>query len=92
MVVTCLYGYIDKQTDGIDRHGDKHKDMENGDKREAIHPDAYCLEFVACRFTLVRFTLVRFTLVRFRFFASIKKFFNFPNFFSNYLIFNAFQI
>ena len=26
------------------------------------------------------------------FFAPIKKFFNFPNFFANYLIFNAFQI
>ena len=26
------------------------------------------------------------------FLTSIKKFFNFPNFFSNYLIFNAFQI
>ena len=28
MVVTSVYGYIDKQTDGIDRHGDRHKDRE----------------------------------------------------------------
>ena len=28
MVVTYLYGHIDKQTDGIDRHGDRHKDRE----------------------------------------------------------------
>ena len=41
MVVSCLYGYIDKQTDGIDRHGDRHKDREIWRWREAIHPDAY---------------------------------------------------
>ena len=28
MVITSVYGYIDKQTDGIDRHGDRHKDRE----------------------------------------------------------------
>ena len=31
MVITSVYGYIDKQTDGIDRHGDRHKDREIGD-------------------------------------------------------------
>ena len=49
MVVTYLYGYIDKQTDGIDRHGDRHGDREiwrHRDReiwrwREAIHSDAY---------------------------------------------------
>ena len=35
MVIVSVYGYIGKQTDGIDRH----KDREIG--REAIHPDAY---------------------------------------------------
>ena len=28
MVIASVYGYIDKQTDGIDRHGDRHKDRE----------------------------------------------------------------
>ena len=30
MVIASVYGYIDKQTDGIDRHGDRHKDRETG--------------------------------------------------------------
>ena len=37
MVISSVYGYIDKQTDGIDRH----RDREIGRWREAIHPDAY---------------------------------------------------
>ena len=87
MVVACLYGYIDKQTDGIDRHRDRHKDMEIG-KMMMPHN---CLELigglvVGCRLVgLLWFSLAQI-------FASIKKFFNFPNFFHNYLIFNAFQI
>lgn len=65
MVVSCLYGYIDKQTDGIDRHGDRHKDREIW--REAIHP--ICL-FVwsllavgLVRFGSLWFGSVRFTLI-----------------------------
>ena len=45
MVIVSVYGYIDKQTDGIDRHGDRHKDRHKDREiwrwREAIHPDAY---------------------------------------------------
>ena len=89
MVIAAVYGYIDKQTDGIDRHIDRHKDMENGDKREAIHPDAYlsgviwsllvrrfvyCLEF--CRLS-VHFGSVHFgcQIDWLRFLTSYKKIF-----------------
>ena len=41
MVIASVYGYIDKQTDGIDRHGDRHRDREIWRWREAIHTDAY---------------------------------------------------
>ena len=45
MVISSVYGYIDKQTDGIDRHGDRHKDRHKDREiwrwREAIHSDAY---------------------------------------------------
>ena len=97
MVVTHLYGYIDKQTDGIDRHGDRHKDREILSREKQYIPMPICLdclEFVACRFGLFVSlwfgSVVR--LIGSDFLLSIKKFFNFPNFFSNYLIFNAFQI
>ena len=61
---------------------------------------AYCLEFIACRLVglSVHFGSVHFGLVWFgwvglvQILTSIKNFFNFPNFFHNYLIFNAFQI
>ena len=98
MVVACLYGYIDKQTDGIDRHKDReHKDRE---QREAIHPDAYlsglsgvCRLSVGCFGWFVSLWFVSVVrLIGSDFLTSIKKFFNFPNFFHNYLIFNAFQI
>ena len=65
MVVACLYGYIDKQTDGIDRHGDRHRDREAqryGDieQREAIHPDAYLSGLVgSVHFGSVHFGSVR---------------------------------
>ena len=92
MVVSCLYGYIDKQTDGIDRHGDRHRDREiwRWIWREAIHPDAYLSGLSGWLVVgSVHFGSFRFGS---DFLTSIKKFFNFPNFFSNYLIFNAFQI
>ena len=63
MVVTLLYTCIGTEI-GIEI-GIKMGDMEQRD-RETILPDAYCLEFVACRFTLVLW---------FRFFASHKKIF-----------------
>ena len=49
MVIASVYGYIDKQTDGIDRHGDRHKGMEiwryrAGDETAILI--AYYLEFV----------------------------------------------
>ena len=80
MVVSCLYER--------NRHIDRHKDMEIG-KMMMPHN---CLELIGGLVVGCRFTLVYFGLLWFRFFAPIKKFFNFPNFFSNYLIFNAFQI
>ena len=76
MVVAYLYGYIDKQTDGIDRHGDRHKDREIWSGEQKRKNSSYlpiCLGCLACRFGLVwlvRFTLVRFTLVRLVWFGS----------------------
>ena len=70
MVVACLYAYIDKRTDGIDKHRDReqrdmHKDAET--KREAIHPK--CLLSGVCRpVGLLWFSW-------FRFFALHKKIF-----------------
>ena len=82
-----------------------------GAETEKFNLLAYCLEFIACRFTLVVWvvwsllavgmvgsvvsagsvgSVVR--LIGSDFLTSIKKFFIFPNFFHNYLIFNAFQI
>ena len=93
MVVAYLYGY--------NRHGDRHKDREiwrHRDReiwrwREAIHPDAY-LSGLSGVYRLVGslwfVSVVR--LIGSDFLTSIKNFFNFPKFFSNYLIFNAFQI
>ena len=69
--------------------------MKQGEGKGKIHPNClFVWSLLACRFTLVRFTLVRFgcQIDWFRFLCSIKKFFNFANFFHNYLIFNAFQI
>ena len=61
---------------------------------EKIHPK--CLLSGVCWLVgLLWFGLVWFGLVRWfgsDFCTSIKKFFNFPNFFRNCLIFNAFQI
>ena len=64
--------------------------MENGDKREAIHSDAYLSG--VCWFVGSLWLSGLSGVCWFRFLPSIKKFFNFPKFFSNYLIFNAFQI
>ena len=81
MVIALVYGYIDKQTDGIDRHGDR----EIWRWREAIHPDAYLSGLVGfsvgwfgsvrlvCRVTLVWVGLIG--LGWFRFFALHKKIF-----------------
>ena len=86
MVVAYLYGY--------NRHGDRHRDREIWRHRvetERFNLLAYCLELigrlvVGCRVVV----LLWFSLAQI--FASIKKFFNFPNFFPNYLIINAFHI
>ena len=61
MVISSVYGYIDKQTDGIDRHEDRHRDMEiwrYGAGDETAILIAYYLEFVAYRFTLVVWSLL----------------------------------
>ena len=74
-VIVSVYGYIDKQTDGIDRHGDRHKDRHK-DREQRVGTEkyillAYYLEFVGLSvgcfgwFVSLWFTLVRFTLVRF---------------------------
>ena len=44
-VIASVYGYIDKQTDGIDRH----KAMGQRAETERFNLFAYCLEFVGCR-------------------------------------------
>ena len=101
MVIASVYGYIDKQTDGIDRHGDRHKDREiwrhrdreiwryrAGDETAILI--AYYLEFVGLSVYFGCLGCLEF--VGSDFLLSIKKFFNFPIFFHNYLIFNAFQI
>ena len=55
MVIASVYGYIDKQTDGIDRHGDRHKDRETGrygDMEQKRKDSTYLpivWSFVACR-------------------------------------------
>lgn len=83
MVITCLYGY--------NRQRDRHKDREQREETEKMHPK--CLLSGVCWLVgLLWFGSVRFGSVWFRFLCSIKKIFNFPNFFRNYLIFNAFQI
>ena len=61
--------------------------MEQRAETERFNLIAYYLEFVGLS---VYFGCLEF--VGSDFLTSIKKFFNFPNFFSNYLIFNAFQI
>ena len=66
MVIVSVYGYIGKQTDGIDRHIDRHKDMEIWSREQGTERftlNAYCLGvgcqaccwLSACRFTLVYF-------------------------------------
>ena len=90
MVIVSVYGYIDKQTDGIDRHRDRHKDRhKDGEKQYILLAYLSGLVGLSVRFTLVR---IGCQIDWFRFLTSIKKIFIFPNFFSNYLIFNAFQI
>lgn len=54
------------------------------ERRKKMMMPHNCLEFVGLS--------VYFGSVGSDFLPSIKKFFNFPNFFRNYLIFNAFQI
>ena len=88
MVVTLLYTYTGTEIGtkiGIEvwRYG-------AGDETAILI--AYYLEFVACRVTLVVWVVWVVWSLLVRFLTSIKKFFNFPKFFSNYLIFNAFQI
>ena len=92
MVIAYLYGY--------NRHGDRHKDREiwrhrdreiwryrAGDETAILI--AYYLEFVGLSVYFGCLGCLEFVGSDF---ASIKKFFNFPNFFHNYLIFNTFQI
>ena len=82
MVIAYLYERNRQRDRQRDRHGDMER-MKQSRERKRYSPFAYCLEFVGL--SLLCFSW-------FRFLTSIKKFFNFPNFFSNYLIFNAFQI
>ena len=72
-VIASVYGYIDKQTDGIDRHGDRHRDMEiwrYGAGDETAILIAYYLEFVGLSvgcfgwFGSLWFSSVRFGLVQ----------------------------
>ena len=66
-------------TDGIDRHGDRHKDREiwryrAGDETAILF--AYYLEFVACRLVVsVRLVRVGCQIDWFRFLTSHKKIF-----------------
>ena len=62
------------------RHIDRHRDMENGDKREAIHPDAYLSGLVGWLVVgLVHFGSLWFGS---DFFDLHKKIFQFSKFFS----------
>ena len=86
MVVTHLYTCTGTE---IGTKIGRHKDREVWRWREAIHH--ICLLSGVCRLSF-HFGSFRFDWFGSDFLTSIKKFFNFPIFFSNYLIFNAFQI
>ena len=84
MVIASVYGYIDKQTDGIDRHGDRHRDMEiwrYGAGDETAILIAYYLEFVACRLVVSVGSFHFGSVGLVQIFDLHKKFFQFSKFF-----------
>ena len=82
MVIACLYGY--------NRRGDRHKDREIQSRSRSRSRNAKI--HLICLFVWIGWLVGLLWFGSVQIFASIKKFFNFPNFFSNCLIFNAFQI
>ena len=95
MVVTLLYTYTGKEI-GKEIGTEQAQRCKIREKQYILFAFVWglkaCLYFGSVWFGLVWFGLVQFGSVGSDFCPSIKKFFNFPNFFANYLIFNAFQI